>query len=147
MTWQDILTAIREGKSQIPVAQNGAPLVAINAPIYEMMELLEALTTGYNGLVCRSTRDQARIECIRKLAQGHFPAERKAASDGWISVEDWLPMDSGYYMTYSDLIGVYPYHYSAAEKKFNSRDGDGGVDAIDVQFWFPTPMPPARKEG
>lgn len=154
MTWQDILTAIREGKTSIPAAPNGVPLVAINAPFYELMELMAALTTGYNALVAQATEDQRRIERIRKLAQAQFPADRKAEADGWIPVEDRLPPKSGKYFTYGSNCGVYPLHYSAKHRLWNAYDHDTPEGALEHAFteithWYPRPAAPAveRKEN
>ena len=76
ITWDNVLSAIREGKQTIPAAPNGIPVVAVNAPFYELMQLMEALTTGYNDLVARATQEQQRIERLRKLAKAHFPASQ-----------------------------------------------------------------------
>lgn len=153
MTWQDILTAIREGKASIPAAPNGVPLVAVNAPIYELMELLKALTSGYNALVLRDAESQKKIERIRKLAEARFPADRKAKADGWIPVEDMLPPTSGEYFTYSHNCGVYPLSYSAKYKLWNAHDHNTPESALEhaiteVTHWYPRPAAPAveRKE-
>ena len=142
MTWQDILAAIREGKTSIPAAPNGVPLVAVNAPIYELLELMAALTSGYNDLVLRDAENRKRIVRLRQLAEAHFPADRKAEADGWVSTKDMLPTKSGHYMTYSSHMGVYPYPYSAKNHAFNSQDDDDGEYAVRVEFWYPSPMPP-----
>lgn len=156
-TWQDVLSAVRDGKKIIPTADNGVPLVAIHAPLYELMELMEALTTGYNALVAQATKDQQRIERIRKLAEANFPATRKTtagpAADGWISVDDMLPPKSGEYFTYGTSCGVYPYAYSAKHKAFNAHDSQEVPEhAIrEVTHWYPRPLPPvtapASEEG
>lgn len=54
----------------------GVPVVAVNAPFFELMQLMEALTSGYNDLVARATQDQQRIERLRKLAEARFPASQ-----------------------------------------------------------------------
>lgn len=146
MTWQDVLTAIREGKTSIRAAPNGVPLVAINAPFYELMELMAALTTGYNAMVARAAEDQQRIERLRKMAQAAFPGDKVAQADGWISVDDMLPPKSGFYLTWDanvPSLGVYGYDYSAKNRAFNARDNDNGEHAIRVTHWFPTPAAPA----
>ena len=157
-TWQDVLTSIRDGKKTIPVNDDGIPLVGTRAALYELMELMEALTTGYNALVLRAAEDQKRIERIRKLAEAHFPASRQAAAvpaaDGWISVDDMLPPESGEYFTYGSNSGVYPLSYSAKHKAFNAHDSQEVPEhAIrDVTHWYPRPKPPvdtatATEEG
>ena len=146
MTWQDVLTAIREGKTSIPAAPNGVPLVAINAPFYELMQLMEALTTGYNALVLRDEENHRRIENVRKLARAHFPASRFA--DGWISVADMLPPKSGEYFTYGSNSGVYPLSYSAKHKLWNAHDYNTPEGAAEhaitkITHWYPRPAAPA----
>lgn len=146
-TWQDVLSAVRDGKKSIPTADNGVPLVAIHAPLYELMPLVEALTTGYNALVARATEDQRRIERIRKLAEARFPADRKAEADGWISVHDMLPAKSGEYFTYGSNSGVCPLSYSARHKLWNAHDRNTPDDALKyaikgITHWYPRPVPP-----
>lgn len=146
-TWQDVLSAVRDGKKIIPTADNGVPLVAIHAPLYELMELMEALTTGYNDLVARATEDQRRIERIRKLAQAAFPGDKFAPADGWISVDDMLPPKSGEYFTYGSNCGVYPLAYSAKHKLWNAHDHNTPEDALEhaitgITHWYPRPLPP-----
>ena len=149
-TWDNVLSAIREGKQTIPAAHNGTPVVAVNAPFYELMQLMEALTTGYNDLVARAAEDQKRIERLRKMAQATFPGDEVAPADGWISVDDMLPPKSGEYFTYGSNGGVYAYSYSAKHKAFNAHDHlETAEHAISVTHWYPRPLPPvnANKEG
>lgn len=153
-TWQDVLASIRDGKKTIPVNEDGIPLVGTRAALYELMELMEALTTGYNDLVLRDAENRKRIERIRKLAEAHFPADRKAEADGWIPVEDMLPTKSGEYFTYGSNCGVYPLHYSAKHRLWNAYDHDTPEGALEHAFteithWYPRPAAPAveRKEN
>lgn len=157
ITWQDVLASIRDGKKTIPVNDDGIPLVGARAALYELMELMAALTSGYNALVLRDAENQKRIERIRKLAQANFPATRKAtadpAADGWISVDDMLPPKSGEYFTYCSGCGVYPLSYSAKHKLWNAHDHNTPEDALkyaitDITHWYPSPAAPAveRKE-
>ena len=141
-TWQDVLTSIRDGKKTIPVNDDGIPLVGTRAALYELMELMEAVTTGYNALVDRAAEDQKRIERIRKLAQAAFPGDKVAPTDGWISVDDMLPPKSGEYMTCTNG-NVYPFSYSAKHKAFNAHDFQETPEhAIEVDYWYPRPQPP-----
>lgn len=151
-TWDNVLSAIREGKQTIPTAPNGLPVVAVNAPVYELMQLMEAMTSGYNALVLRDAENQKKIERIRKLAEAHFPATRKAtadhAADGWVSVDDMLPPKSGEYFTYCSGCGVYPLSYSAKYKLWNAHDHTSPEGALehaitDVTHWYPSPAAPA----
>ena len=144
ITWQDVLAAIRDGKNLIPVNDDGIPLVGTRAALYELMELIAALTSGYNDLVLRDAENQKKIERIRKLAEARFPADRKAEADGWIPVEDMLPPKSGEYFTYGTSMGVYPYKFSVPHKAWNSDDGDNGKYAVKgVTHWYPRPAAPA----
>ena len=147
-TWQDVLASIRDGKKTIPVNDDGIPLVGARAALYELMELMAALTSGYNDLVLRDAENQKKIERSRKLAEAHFPADRKAEADGWISVEDMLPLKSGEYFTYVSGSGVYPLSYSAKHKAFNAHDCQEVPEhAIrEVTHWYPRPMPPVTAE-
>ena len=150
-TWDNVLFAIREGKQTIPTAHNGTPLVAVNAPFYEMMQLMEALTTGYNALVDRAAEDQKRIERIRKLAQAAFHGDKITPADGWISVDDMLPRNSGEYFTYRSNSGVYPLSYSAKHKLWNAHDHNTLEGALEHAFttithWYPQPLPPVTAE-
>ena len=77
MTWQDVLDAIREGRQSVPTAPNGVPLVAINAPVFELMQLMEAITTGYNANVQRIYDYERKIELLKKVAGEKFPGQRK----------------------------------------------------------------------
>lgn len=152
-TWQDVLASIRDGKKTIPVNDDGIPLVGVRAALYELMELMEALTTGYNALVLRDAENRKRIERIRKLAQAAFPGDKVAPADGWISVDDMLPPKSGEYFTYGSSCGVYPLHYSAKHRLWNAHDHDTPEGALEYAFteithWYPRPAAPAveRKE-
>lgn len=149
-TWQDVLTAVRDGNKQIPTAESGIPLVAFNAPFYELMEMMEALTTGYNNLVARAAEDQKRIERIRKLAEAHFPASKKNTYN-WVRVEDWLPEKSGDYYTYGTNMGVYNLSYSAKHKLWNAHDHNTREGAMKtaifaVTHWCELPTAPVVPE-
>ena len=145
MTWQDVLAAIREGKQTIPAASNGIPLVAINAPFYELMELIEAITTGYNSLVLRDADNQKKIGRIRKLAEAHFPASHKNTYN-WVRVADRLPDKSGDYYTWGNNLGVYAMSYSAKHKMFNAHDSateeEAKGTAVLVKYWCEKPNAP-----
>lgn len=141
-TWEDALAAIREGTQTIHTTPDGVPLVVVNAQYYELMQMMEALTTGYNALVARATEDQRRIERLRKMAKAAFPGDHYVPDDGWVSVQDFLPKESGEYMTCTDG-RVYPYSYSAKHKAFNAYDHQETPEhAIEVDYWYPRPKPP-----
>lgn len=110
---------------------------ALNAQVKDKDELIDSLTT--------------KLE----LAQTAFPAESDLAvpADGWISVDDILPLKSGEYFTYGSNCGVYPLHYSAYHRLWNAHDHDTQEDALEHAFteithWYPRPAAPAveRKE-
>lgn len=155
-TWDDALSDIRDGKQTIPTARNGIPVVAVNAPIYELMQLIEALTTGYNALVLRNAENQKKSERFRKLAEDHFPASKKNTYN-WVRVDDMLPPKSGAYFTYGSNLGVYPMSYSAKHKLWNAHDHNTPEGALEHAFteithWYPRPLPPvvdapASEEG
>lgn len=150
-TWQDVLASIRDGKKTIPVNDDGIPLVGARAALYELLELMAALTSGYNDLVLRDAENRKRIERIRKLAEAHFPADRKAEADGWIPVEDMLPPKSGEYFTYGSNLGVCPLYYSSMHKLWNTHDQTTPEEAAETAFteithWFPRPAAPEKKE-
>lgn len=147
-TWENALAAIREGTQTIPTTPDGVPLVVVNAPYYELMQMMEALTTGYNALVDRAAEEQKRIERLRKMAQAAFPGDKFAPADGWISVDDMLPPKSGEYFTYGSNCGVYPLSYSAKHKLWNAHDHNTPEGALEHAFteithWYPRPAAPA----
>lgn len=149
-TWQDVLSAIRSGDGEIATAPTGIPLVAVNAPFYELMQMMEALTTGYNNLLARAAEDQKKIERIRKLAEAHFPASQKNTYN-WVRVEDRLPEKSGDYYTFGSNLGVYRMAYSAKHKMWNVQDyypADKAMGlAIDgITHWCGTPTAPVVTE-
>lgn len=156
-TWEDALSAIREGTQTIPTTPDGVPLVVVNAQYYELMQMMEALTTGYNNLVDRAAEDQKRMERLRKIAQAAFPGDKFAPADGWISVDDMLPPESGEYFTYGSHCRVYPMSYSAKHKLWNAHDCATREAALEhaipeITHWYPRPQPPvvtapATEEG
>lgn len=62
MTWEKHLDIIRSGNTVIPTAQSGIPKIAVNAPHGELIQLMAALTAGYN-------RNAERIKSLRELAK------------------------------------------------------------------------------
>lgn len=145
-TWEDALAAIREGTQTIPTTPDGVPLVVVNAQYYELMQMMEALTTGYNALVARATEDQRRIERIRKLAEAHFPASQRNTYR-WVRMEERPPEKSGEYYTYGTNLGVYSMGYSAEHKLWNTRDGRTEEEAMataifGVTHWCELPAAP-----
>ena len=149
-TWQDVLSAVRSGDGEIATAPNGIPLVAVNAPFYELMEMMEALTTGYNNLLARAAEDQKRIERISKLAKAQFPSSKKNTYN-WVRVKDRLPDKSGDYYTFGTSLGVHTLSYSALYKMWNTSDYATEEEAketaiTEVTHWCEIPTAPVVPE-
>jgi hypothetical protein len=147
LTWKNILLTIREGKHLIPTTDDGTPLVAVNAPLFELMELLEALTSGYNDLVAENTIKGKRIEFLRKAADAHFQnAKTTKNTYHWVRVSERLPEKSGDYYTYGTNLGVYNLSYSAKHKLWNTHDqctpDEAMENAITVTHWCEKPNAP-----
>lgn len=82
------------------------------------------------------------VEIIRKNMSGKDT--NVPTNNGWISVDDQLPEESGYYLTtHEDRMVVY--HYSKRHKAFNSydqfSDRDNLVTCLSVDAWQPLPEP------
>ena len=149
-TWDNALAVIREGTMPIPTDPDGVPLIAANNALFELMELMEAVTTGYNAMVERAAKDQKRIEFYRKLADARFPASPKNTYT-WVRVEDRLPEKSGNYYTFGTSLGVHPLSYSALYKMWNTRDYATKESALEtaiteVTHWCEIPAPPVIPE-
>lgn len=147
LTWKNILLTIREGKHLIPTTDDGTPLVAVNAPLFELMELLEALTSGYNDLVAANTIKDRRIEFLRKAADAHFQNAKTTKPTKntyhWVRVSERLPEKSDYYFTYGSNLGVDALAFSAKYKLFNVHDhSDDLSSAITVTHWCEKPSAP-----
>lgn len=150
LTWKNILLTIREGKHLIPTTDDGTPLVAVNAPLFELMELLEALTSGYNDLVAANTIKDRRIEFLRKAADAHFQNAKttKNAKNTyhWVRVSERLPEKSGDYYTYGSNLGVDALAFSSKYKLFNAHDHNteenAKENAIAVTHWCEKPSAP-----
>lgn len=147
LTWKNILLTIREGKHLIPTTDDGTPLVAVNAPLFELMELLEALTFGYNDLVADNGIKDRRIEFLRKAADAHFQnAKNTKNTYHWVRVSERLPEKSGDYYTYGSNLGVDALAFSSKYKLFNAHDHnteeDAKKNAIAVTHWCEKPNAP-----
>lgn len=66
--WEKMLDNIRSGETKIAVTESGIPEIAVNAPIYELLQLLAAITAGYN-------RNVRRITALRIIAKKNFGEE------------------------------------------------------------------------
>ncbi len=60
--WEKYLDNIRSGKGPIQTAESGIPQIGVNAQLYELMQLMVALTAGYN-------KNCQRLEMLRKTVK------------------------------------------------------------------------------
>ena len=67
--WEKILDEIRNGESEIASSESGIPQIAANAPVFELLQLLAAITAGYN-------RNVRRIKALRSIAKKTFGEEK-----------------------------------------------------------------------
>lgn len=63
--WEKLLDEIRNGESEIASSESGIPQIAVNAPVFELLQLLAAMTVGYN-------RNVKRINALRAIAKKNF---------------------------------------------------------------------------
>lgn len=63
--WERLLDGIRSGDTIIPTSEGGIPQIAVDAPVYELLQLLAAMTAGYN-------RNVKRINALRAIAKKNF---------------------------------------------------------------------------
>jgi hypothetical protein len=68
--WEKMLDNIRSGETKIAVTESGIPEIAVNAPIYELLQLLAAITAGYN-------RNVRRIDALRAIAKPMLKQEER----------------------------------------------------------------------
>ncbi len=68
--WEKLLDEIRNGDTAIPTATNGIPQMALDAPVYELLQLMAAMTAGYN-------RNVRRINALRAIAKPMLDQEAK----------------------------------------------------------------------
>lgn len=66
--WKKILDEIRNGELEIASSESGIPQIAVNAPVFELLQLLAAITAGYN-------RNVRRIKALRTIAKKNFGKE------------------------------------------------------------------------
>lgn len=153
--WQKILDLIRNGETPIETAESGIPQIAVNAPVFELFQLLAALTTGYN-------KNVRRIKALRELAgkpfdhadENRFPEEKKEEARNtykWVSCSERLPEESDEYYTFGSALGVWPMSYSAKHKLWNTCDCKTREEALEtaileVAYWCEKPEAPAVSE-
>lgn len=75
--WLATLDEIRKATHQLETAETGVPTVAANAQLYELMELVEAMATGYNALVTREAKLENKLVLLRKLVDSYFKTEQR----------------------------------------------------------------------
>lgn len=62
---------------------------------------------------------------------------------GWISVQDRLPEESGYYLVFTDIGRIALLSYSKKYQAFNAHDDSYSEEyVITVTHWMPLPNPP-----
>ena len=64
-------------------------------------------------------------------------------TNGWISVKDRLPEESGYYLVFTDIGRIALLSYSKKYRAFNAHDDSYSEEyMISVTHWMPLPNPP-----
>lgn len=149
--WEKILDEIRNGESEIASSESGIPQIAVNAPVFELLQLLAAITAGYN-------RNAKRIKTLRELAKkpfddankNRFPEEKKKEARNtykWVLCSERLPEKSDEYFTYGSNLGVCSMAFSTKYKVFNVHDhSDDASSAIHVTHWCEKPQAPVLSE-
>lgn len=153
--WQKILDLIRNGETPIETAESGIPMIAVNAPVFELLQLLAALTTGYN-------KNVRRIKALRELAGKPFnhadtdrlPEEKKEEARNtynWVLCSERLPKESGEYYTFGSGLGVHTLDYSVKHKLWNTHDRKTEEEALEtaifgVTHWCEKPEAPVVSE-
>ena len=149
--WQKILDLIRKGETPIETSESGIPQIAVNAPVFELFQLLAALTAGYN-------KNVRRIKALRELAgkpfdhadENRFPEEKKEEARNtynWVSCSERLPKESDEYYTFGSNLGVHPMAFSTKYQAFNAYDHDEDASsAIQVTHWCEKPEAPVVSE-
>lgn len=149
--WEKILDLIRNGETPIETSESGIPQIAVNAPVFELLQLLAALTAGYN-------RNVKRIKALRELAgkpfedagKNRFPEKKKEEERNtynWVLCSERLPEKSDEYFTYGSNLGVCPMSFSAKFQAFNVHDhSEDASTAIKVTHWCEKPEAPVVTE-
>lgn len=149
--WLKILDLIRNGETPIETAESGIPQIAVNAPVFELFQLLAALTAGYN-------KNVRMIKALRELAGKPFnhadtdrlPEEKKEEARNtynWVLCSERLPEKSDEYFTYGSNLGVFPMSFSAKFQAFNVHDhSEDASTAVHVTHWCEKPQAPVVSE-
>jgi hypothetical protein len=149
--WQKILDLIRNGETPIETAESGIPQIAVNAPVFELFQLLAALTAGYN-------KNVRRIKALRELAgkpfnhadENRLPEEKKEEERNtynWVLCSERLPEKSDEFFTYGSNLGVCSMSLSTKYKAFNVHDhSEDASSAIQVTHWCEKPEAPVVSE-
>lgn len=149
--WEKILDIIRNGETPIETSESGIPQIAVNAPVFELLQLLAALTAGYN-------KNVRRIRALRELAgkpfdhadENRFPEKKKEDAKfayNWVLCSERLPEKSDEYFTYSSNLGVCPMSFSTKFQSFNVHDhSEDASTAIKVTHWCEKPKAPVLTE-
>lgn len=101
-----------------------------------------------NDLISRSAIINALDKAGTLTDYGKYIIENAPiieAREQWISVEDRLPEESGYYLTLLTMERYMVLHFSKKHRKFNCYDTLELSDLIpieEVTHWMPLPEPP-----
>lgn len=77
MTWSEVLSKIRKAEEPIPTDDDGQPTIAKNLLLYELLQLLEATTSGYNMQIKEINKLKAENARLRRAVSRAFPGERR----------------------------------------------------------------------
>ena len=141
--------------------QDGKPLDAFLHPVdaYKGLKakyLVFKADTGErvgNCFVLRPDKDPAAVEAIRAYARAtdnetlaediyNWVGKGEPVQE-WISVDDELPEESGYYLVFTDIGRSVVLPYSKKYQAFNAFDDSYSErNVIPVTHWMPIPHPP-----
>lgn len=75
LKWIEVLEKIKSGKEVIPVVYKSEvelPLIAKSLDLFELFQLLEAITVGYNNLIKTNKQLQKKNDQLRRIAESKF---------------------------------------------------------------------------
>lgn len=89
----------------------------------------------FRGKLRENAVHEHEIEVLKKLiAELKKELAEREAAPGWISVEERLPEESGYYLAYDCRGNLFVCLYQA----------NGLWDSSSVDYWMPIPEPPKK---
>lgn len=75
--WLATLDEIRKATHHLETAETGFPTVAANVELYELIELIKALTTGYNALISLNAKQERKLNMLRRIVDNYFMTEQR----------------------------------------------------------------------